>query len=118
MKLPRLKVELTIPELSAFVRLRGAFYADVLERLPTAMYERLGALGGSGALRERWREALRKASESGYTGEDGQLVALGAVLLEEVKEVRAALLSAMQQEYESASKADVVMNAVTSERSG
>lgn len=120
MSLPRLKAEMGLLELSAFARLRGALFGDVLERLPAAMKSRTAARGSSGDLREKWRAALEKATQEGFEGEDAQVIALASMLDAEADEVHVTLQGEVKREFETAAKVEavIVAHGESQERSG
>ncbi len=109
MKLPRIKAEMSLPEVSAFARLRGALFMDLGERLPPAMRARTADRVSSGKLKADFQEALDKVKSEGFEGEDALILAVGALLLGEAKEVSELLKSEVLREHVTADRCDATI---------
>ncbi len=109
MKLPRIKAEMSLPEVSAFARLRAAFLLDLGENLPAAMRARTADRVSKGTLKEDLREALAEAKAKGLDGEDALVLAVGSLLLGEAREVSTTLRDEHARQWASSEKADAAV---------
>lgn len=110
---PRLKVEMGLPEVSAFARLRAALFADLGVRLPAAMESRTRDLVSKGKVKELYLAEVAKGKHEGLPDEDAQVFAVGVLLLGEAREVGALLVSECARETTTAQKAEAVIAAMS-----